>query len=57
MIQGNYENDKRCGHNYPPDACPYEHCGYRDTLKRVEQLEEFMRKYVEAKIGSRSNAK
>ena len=28
----------RCGHNFPPDVCPYNGCGYRDTLEALAAI-------------------
>lgn len=29
---------KRCGHNHPPETCPWPRCGYREALERIAVL-------------------
>jgi hypothetical protein len=31
---------ERCGHNFTPENCPHDHCGYREALARIEELSE-----------------
>lgn len=30
---------ERCGHNYEPEQCPHDDCGYREALARISELE------------------
>lgn len=30
---------ERCGHNFPPEQCPHDDCGYREALARIAELE------------------
>ena len=36
---------ERCGHNYPPEQCPHDHCGYREALARIEEMQAAVKKH------------
>lgn len=36
---------ERCGHNYQPEHCPHDDCGYREALARIVELEAELAAY------------
>lgn len=38
--------DFRCGHNFPPNKCPYEICGFRNAILENEILKEGLMKII-----------
>lgn len=41
---------ERCGHNFSPAECPYQFCGYRDTLEVLRDLTESLKPVAPANV-------
>jgi len=48
LLLGGEDYTDRCGHNYIPEYCPYQQCGFRATKQQLTASEEARKRAEEA---------